>query len=307
MSVAPRVIAVTGVDGFVGRHVVAAAHEAGVSVVGIARAPIADPGLRALLAGELVADLTQEWPDVDAGAVIHLAGLAAVEPSFDDPQLYIETNSAMVTHLGEALLRSGARPRVVGVSTGGVYAPRDSPLAEDAPVAASSPYVVSKLLVEYQFAYYAARDLDVVVARPFNHFGPGQSRGFLLPDLVAALQALPDGEPLPVGNLETARDYTDVRDVARAYVTLALAEGPLPAVLNIASGISLKGREVLELAAAALDMPAPATTVDPARMRATDHSVVTGDATLIAKLAGWSPSIPAAQSVADYVRGVLAD
>ena len=96
---APPRIAVTGVNGFVGRHVVAAARDAGVEVVGITSHSIKDDELRHRLASEVVADLTLGWPEIDdVIAVIHLAGLSAVGPSFSSPQDYINTNSAIVTH-----------------------------------------------------------------------------------------------------------------------------------------------------------------------------------------------------------------
>lgn len=298
------VIAVTGVDGFVGRHVVAAANEAGVDVVGLARNPIDDESLRADLVGEIAADLTEGWPDdlgADVDAVIHLAGLASVGPSFDAPQMYIHANSAMVTNLGEMLLRSERLPRVVAVSTGAVYRGGKDPLDEQAAVSPSSPYVVSKLLVENQVGYYAARGLDIVIARPFNHVGPGQGAGFLLPDLVSALRCWPGGVPLGVGNLYTARDYTDVRDVAAAYLALALSRSPLDDIYNVASGRALRGWDVLRSAADALDMDVPPVHVDRSRFRATDNPIIVGDAARIRDAVGWVPRIDFRKSVEDYV------
>lgn len=297
-----RTIAVTGVDGFVGRHVVDAARAAGIEVIGVSRDPISDQGLRDRLVGEVTVDLTQRWPaGIEVDAVVHLAGLAAVGPSFAEPQLYIETNSSMITHLGEALLAQNRPPRIVAASTGAVYSAARGPLDEDAATSPSSPYVVSKLLVESQLGYYAQRGLDVVIARPFNHLGPGQGRGFLVPDLVTALRELPAGESLAVGNLDTARDYTDVRDVARAYVDLATSSAPLASRYNIASGRAVRGRDVLELVASALELPMPPTRVDHARLRATDAETVTGDARRLAQALGWSPRIEIRQSIVDCV------
>ncbi|MGV8846993.1 NAD-dependent epimerase/dehydratase family protein [Tessaracoccus sp.] len=299
-------IAVTGVAGFVGRHVVTTALAAGLEVVGIALQPIEDEELHSQLAVEITHDLTRGWPDVgDVDAVIHLAGLSAVGPSFASPQAYIETNSAMVTHLGEATLSNkGHRPRIIGISSGAVYAEGSGgALSEGDAVTATSPYAVSKLLVENQYTYYAARGLDVVAVRPFNHIGPGQSPGFLLPDLVASLEQLPRGGTLEVGNLGSARDYTDVRDVAAAYVELAVTDRPLMPLYNIASGRSLKGLEILELAAEALGVPVPPTRTDPSRLRATDASRVVGDARRLASGLGWRPQIQIRDSVGDYVRG----
>lgn len=298
----PTVI-VTGVDGFVGRHVVTAARERGYRVVGISRAPLADDPLAADLDESVAADLTEEWPaGVHGDVVIHLAGLAAVGPSFDHPQEYIEGNSRMVTHLAEAMLASGSAPRrIVCVSTGAVYGTGETRQDESAPTEPASPYVVSKLLVEAQAGYYRRRGLDVVVARPFNHIGPGQRTGFLLPDLVAGLRALAPGHALPVGDLTTARDYTDVRDVAAAY--LALAERPAldHDVYNVASGQSFTGMQMLAFAASALGRDVPELVADPTRTRRTDASRITGDASRLEADTGWRPAIPVEQSVRDYV------
>lgn len=252
-------------------------------------------------------DLTRDWPDVDGDCVIHLAGLAAVGPSFEDPQRYIDVNGGMVTLMGEALLRRRRAPRIVGVSSGAVYAPGASgaqPLDESTPTAATSPYAVSKLLVETQLGYYGARGLDVVIARPFNHIGPGQASGFLLPDLVAGLRSLTPGAPLRAGSLETARDYTDVRDVAMAYLLLAEARTVGARMYNVASGVALTGERMLAMASEAVGMRPPRVEVDHARVRSADTSLITGDATRLRRELGWRPTVPIVESVGDYVRSL---
>lgn len=299
-----QTIVVTGVDGFVGRHVAEIASARGLRVVGLTRTPLGADPVREHLVDAIEADLTQGWPDVTGDAILHLAGYAAVGPSFAQPQRYLEGNSAMVTHLCEAMLRMPEpRPRILGVSSGAVYAGASAttPLDESSPTAPSSPYVVSKMLVELQFAYYASRGLDVVVARPFNHIGPGQSPGFLVPDLVAALRGLAPGEPLRVGDLSTARDYTDVRDVARAYLDLLAAPAHRSSIYNIASGASRTGNEILAYAAAALGVPVPPTEIDLAKVRAGDPARIVGDAGRLRTELDWAPQIPVEQSVRDYV------
>lgn len=272
-------------------------------MVGISRGGFDDPALSGLIDEALVADLTEEWPEIPgADVVVHLAGLAAVGPSFADPQLYIETNSAMITRMGEALLSARRAPRIVGVSSGAVYGgaageSRD----ESSPTFPSSPYVVSKVLVETQLSYYATRGLDVVIARPFNHIGPGQSRGFLLPDLVEGLRGLAPGEPLRAGDLTTARDYTDVRDVATAYLLLAEAASHSSRVYNVASGRSVTGQEMLALAAESMGVPAPRVLADPARARSGDAKRIVGDASRLRGEFGWQPRRTVAESVRDYV------
>ena len=299
-----RSVIITGVEGFVGRHLATIAHDRGLRVVGISRSSIdAGDELLDVLDEAIAADLTEGWPHVDADAIVHLAGLAAVGASFDQPQRYIETGSAIVTHMCESLLRDrGSVQRIVAVSSGAVYASGSgAPFDESAPTAATSPYVVSKLLVETQFAYYASRGLDVAVARPFNHIGPGQSQGFLVPDLIAKLRALPTGEALAVGDLGTARDYTDVRDVAAAYLELLQVPRHEQLIYNIASGVARTGQQILEEIVSALSVDMPDVVIDPQRIRPGDARRIVGDASRMTRETGWTPRIPFAQSIRDAV------
>lgn len=301
-----RRLIVTGVDGFVGRHAARIAAASGIEVFGVSRSAQVDPELRADLSDYVSADLRQEWPrslpsDVD---VVHLAGLAAVGPSFDRAQEYIEANSAIVTNMCESLVAAGFAGRVVGVSTGAVYAQKSDEgvlRTETDRLAFTSPYVVSKVLVENQLAYYARRGLRTVVARPFNHIGPYQGPGFLLPDLLHQLEVTPQGQPLRVGNLETRRDYTDVRDVARAYLALASADELADDTYNVASGVSRSGTEILEALCAALGRAVPPLEVDQSRVRATDPPLIVGDASRLRGETGWAATIPFEQTIADAV------
>ena len=297
----PPSVAISGVDGFVGRHLARAFADRGFAVHGVSGGPIADgdPFLD-LLASVRHADLRRGWPsDAVADAYVNLAGLAAVGPSFADPDRYISTNTAVATALCEHALANGGG-RVVLISTGGVYAPSAEPVTEASPVRVSSPYVVSKLAMELQAEYYRERGLEVVVARPFNHIGPGQRQGFLVPDLAAKLAELPPGEHLPVGNLATFRDYTDVRDVAEAYVRLATQ--PVGRVLyNVASGRAVSGYEILALIAAEMGIETPATDSPEALARPTDNPFVCGDATALREDTGWQPTIDTTTSIRNFL------
>lgn len=297
-------LVITGVNGFVGTHLAALARTAGHRVIGIGRESGTSVRLAASLDQYLTADLYETWPVTEpVDAIVHLAGLAAVGPSFREPQRYIEVNSGIMTRMCEPLLARGQAPRIVVVSSGAVYAPPadTTPVSEDCPLSFNSPYAVAKLLVESQARYYAARGLDIVIARPFNHIGPGQGPGFIVPDLTAALRNLPAGQPLTVGNLNTARDYTDVRDVATAYLTLAFAPKHEQIVYNIATGRPHTGREVLAAITDALTIAAPTTTVDETRLRPNDPGTVIGDSTRIRAEHGWAPAVAWDRSIAEYV------
>lgn len=295
-------VVITGATGFVGRHLVRLAAEAGYRVWAIGRedAPPADTS--SALDHYVQADLTASWPiNEPVDAVIHLAGLAAVGRSFSAPQEYLETNSRMVTAMCEAALVSSQPSRVLIVSSGAVYAPQPGgSVDETSPTAATSPYAVSKLLVETQAAYYAHRGLDIAVARPFNHIGPGQGRGFLIPDLTASLRER-STEHLLVGNLDTARDYTDVRDVARAYLAIVTAPERRSLVYNVASGVSHTGREILTAICDDLGVAIPPLEVEAARLRPGDPERIVGSAERLRSEFGWSPEIGWRQSITDFI------
>ncbi len=300
MSRAQRV-AVTGVNGFVGRHMVAELLATGVEVVGVGHEPDGHPDG---LADYVSQDLTAAWPcGLGVDAVVHLAGLSAVGPSFDDPQRYLDQNSAMVTHLCEGVLADSPGVRLLVVSSGAVYdAQQGQPLDETSRIGFSSPYVVSKVLVENLVTYYAGRGLDAVVARPFNHIGPGQGRGFLVPDLLAGLErTAATGEALRVGDLETRRDYTDVRDVVRAYRLLVEAEGLADRVFNVCSGRSWSGQELLGLLESELPHGTVQVEVDQSRIRPGDPREIVGDNTRLQHAVGWKPEIDVPTSVRDFV------
>jgi GDP-4-dehydro-6-deoxy-D-mannose reductase len=296
-------LVVTGANGFVGSHVVALAAEQGLSVWAIGRESTPSDDVAKYADRYFSADLAEKWPVDDAfDAVIHLAGLAAVGPSFANPQRYIEINSRIMTNLGETVLASDARPRLVVVSSGAVYAPTPSgTVSETSPTFASSPYVVAKLLVEQQCRYYAGRGLDVLVARPFNHIGPGQSQGFIVPDLTAAVRIATDEAPVRVGNLAARRDYTDVRDVASAYLTLAQAPSHAHDLYNISTGESQSGEDLLRVIGETLHRNDIRVEVDPARIRPNDPPRIAGDSSRLRDEFGWAPTISWEDSVREYI------
>ncbi|MGA7149716.1 MAG: NAD-dependent epimerase/dehydratase family protein, partial [Microbacterium sp.] len=170
------------------------------------------------------------------------------------------------------------------------------------PVHSPSPYAVSKMLVENLASHYRERGLDTVVARPFNHVGPGQRPGTIVPDLFARLGEHDDGEEFPGGNLDSVRDYLDVRDVARAYQLLLTTPDLAGATFNIASGTSRTGHEVLAAVCRAMGKAVPPVVVS--KTRAVDPSYVKAGADRLRQATGWEPVVPFEESVTDFVRSM---
>ncbi len=302
-------LTITGIDGFVGRHVAKLAKSAGLTVRGVSRSLELPLELAEYVDEYYSADLTEEFPaNALSDAIIHLAGLAAVGPSFSAPQLYVNANSSMITNMCETILDLGCQTdtRIVGISTGAVYAQSLSgePIAETDPIVMSSPYVVSKVLVENLLSYYSSRGVKSVIARPFNHIGPGQGPGFIVPDLWEKLRNLRSAEPLRVGNLETQRDYLDVRDVAAAYLSLATSDAFGEETFNVCSGNSVSGLAVLAALCAELEIPIPELYIDETLLRPNDTAKIAGSAKKLRLKLGWEPVFTLSQSIADFVRSV---
>ena len=297
-------IAVTGATGFVGQALAEELAAVGYEVIGISERPEPPPSISGLLYDYVCADLTNGWPTVAPfSGLVHLAGLAAVKPSFERPQDYLNINSSMVTHIFEHAVRTSWPGRALIVSSGAVYGSTDQSnrqgFEETSPLAATSPYVVSKLLVEAQAEYYRRQGLDILVARPFNHIGPGQGSGFIVPDLVAKVIEWQAGSELVVGNLDSSRDYTDVRDIARAYRLLLECQAPRSSTYNACSGFTHSGWEVLEAVCTALGSVVPPTRIFSDRI--IDPDVIVGNSARLQDETGWRPSISFRKSITDFV------
>jgi GDP-4-dehydro-6-deoxy-D-mannose reductase len=303
-------ILVTGVNGFVGPHLVRELKNQGITVVGAASQK-ANPEVADLLDDFIACDLTNlesvskiDFASIDA--VIHLAALSNQGMSFDQPQKFIADNSAMVINLFEATLaqKPERHPRFIMVSSGAVYeSSQQMPLTEKSQTTHGSPYSISKLLGEMLGDYYQKRGIDSVVVRPFNHTGPGQGKGFLLPDMVKQLSELGEEGVLKVGNIATRRDYTDVRDVVKAYVALATATEVKNRLYNVCSGKSRSGEEIIGLIAQTLYGPDAKTNteVDQSRIRPNDPPEIFGSTELLKADTSWETTIPFEQTVRDYV------
>lgn len=295
-------IVVSGINGFVGHHLARELVSNNVTVIGVGHDNEVAPELDSIVEEYYSQDLVDAWPEIpDVDGVIHLAGLAAVGPSFDDPQRYINTNSTMVTNLCETYISSDRRPRILIVSSGSVYSPHQPmPINEEAALGLTSPYAVSKVLTENQSTYYRGRGLDCIVVRPFNHIGPGQSKGFILPDFYDRLKTTTDSV-IKVGNINTRRDYTDVRDIVKAYTALILASELQYDTYNVCSGHSLAGNDILDKLKLLMNRPEVTFEIDPSLVRPTDIPEITGDSTRLHTELGWTPTYDIDQTISDFI------
>lgn len=246
--------------------------------------------------------LQEERPDV----IIHAAAQASVPQSFADPRSTWTVNLEGTRALYDAVRDASCKPRcIVYVSTAAVYrsAGQTRPLDEDAPLAPASPYAVSKAaadLLSYQYA--VNYELPIVRIRPFNQLGPRQRTGFVVADVASQIARAEAGlqEPeIRVGDTSAIRDFTDVRDIARAVWAVA-QYGRTAAVYNAGTGKGRTIKEVVETLVQLSRVPLR-LTVDSARLRKGDPSCLIADASLLRETTAWQPVIPFDQSLADVL------
>jgi len=232
-----------------------------------------------------------------ADAVVHLAAQSFVPESFRDPASTIEVNVLGTLHLLQALRGTRFRGRMLYVGTGDVYGrvPEDAlPVAETRLPVPRNPYAVSKLAAEALCRQWSMTEsVDVVLARPFNHIGWGQSDRFVVSDFARQVSAIERGAHEPVvdvGDVDVTRDFTDVEDVVRAYFSL-LDAGATGETYNVCSGREQSIRGVLERLA---DLAGVDITVreDPARLRKAEQRRIRGDPSRIRDTTGWTALTP---------------
>ena len=261
-----------------------------------------EPGADVCDAAAVDTSLARARPD----AVVHLAALTSVARSFAEPEAAARVNYLGTLHVLRAAARRAPGARVLLVTSSEIYGHAPLPFDpagcdEGAPLRPASPYARSKAAADALGAAWAARGLDVVRARPFNHTGPGQPDDFVASGFARQLAEIEAGRrpaELEVGNLDAVRDFLDVEDVAEAYLRLLDRAVPRGAY-NVARGVAVAVRELLDglLAHSAVR---PAVRVDRGRWRPADASV--GNAARLRRLTGWTPRV----SLRDTLERLLA-
>jgi GDP-4-dehydro-6-deoxy-D-mannose reductase len=251
--------------------------------------------------------VTDTHPDY----IIHLAAQAAVSISFGNPSATLVTNIVSQVNVLQACLTAKINPRILIIGSGdeyGLVGPSDLPLKETTPFRPTSPYSVSKIAQDMLgLQYYLSSGLRCVRVRPFNHIGPRQSDDFVVPSFARQIAEAEVGLRPPVvrvGNLTTARDFTDVRDMVRAY-WLAVRLAVAGEVYNIGCGRARKVGDILDILLGMSQTPLTVET-DPAKLRPSDVPEIYCDSSVFRAATQWQPEIPLEQTLSDvltYWRG----
>lgn len=280
---------VTGGSGFAGRYLVELLGE------GVAAPPSSELDLTDASAVRVTV------AELQPSAIYHLAAFSSPSQSWDRPDQGMLTNVAMTLNLLEAVRYEAPAAAIVLVGSGQIYGDAPAlPIAEDQPLEPGNPYAVGKAASDMLGRQYAeAFGLRVVRLRPFNHAGPGQRDEYVVSSLarqVAEAEAAGQSEmTLRTGNPESRRDFTDVRDVVRAYVLAAELDG---GAFNVCSGRSASVAELVELVSRHARIPVR-HEVDRARLRAHDARDMYGSHDRLTTATGWTPEIPLDQTVLD--------
>ena len=296
-----RRVLVTGASGFVGGWLLRALRAEGLEVVAMAphRPAHSPPGVT-WATGDLRDDgyVAATVAATDPDTVMHLAAVSHLPTAAADPaaawDLNVTATARLLHHLALRARAVGPLERVLVVGSGEQYGRHDAtdgPLREDAPQAPRTVYAATKAAQEVcALQAWCGHGLPVVVARSFNHSGPGQDPRFLLPALVRralALREAPAGTPLPLGNRSPVRDFLHVRDVVAAYISLGRAGLPGEAY-NVASGTGWAVEEVVARVLRRAGVQA-VPTEDPALVRPVDIPWLVGDAGKLRAATGWRP------------------
>jgi GDP-4-dehydro-6-deoxy-D-mannose reductase len=292
---------ITGIGGFVGRHLLDHLAKQGDDVAGLGRAAdVLGLGSSVRVSATDLSDraaVERFVREVQPEAVYHLAAQSSPADSLRDPWGTIGNNLLAQINLFEALLSAGLKPRVLVVGSSDEYGPvkpEDVPTHENVPLRPTTPYAVSKVgqdVMGYQ--YFAQHGLPVVRVRPFNHTGPGHDARFVIPSFARQLAEMEAGvrEPvLRVGNLDVARDFTDARDMVRAY-RLALVSGLPGEVYNLGRGQSVRIADMVEELIGLCRITVQ-IRVDPGLLRPADVPRQEADTRKFTTLTGWQPRIP---------------
>lgn len=309
-----KIALITGVTGFAGSHLCELLLKEGVEVHGIQRWRSKSDNIDHIKdkVNFYEADLLDAHSlykvidEVRPNYIFHLAAQSYVQSSWASPANTLEVNIIGSVHLFEAVRKSGLDTTIQIACSSEEYGkvlPNELPIKETNPLRPLSPYAVSKLAMDYLgYQYHESYGLKIIRTRGFNHTGPRRGDVFSESTFAKQIAEIEKGKKEPVvqvGNLDAVRDYTDVRDMVRAYY-LSVQRCKPGEVYNIATGEGWKVGDVLALL---LSMSKVKIKIvqDKERMRPSDVEVLIGDAEKFKKQTGWKPEIPFTKTMEDLL------
>ncbi len=295
---------ITGVSGFVGPYLVKHLAASGFEVFGIDR-----------IGSKVDCCVVEKCDVTDAAAVakavkkvspaliFHLAGQSSVAKSWKEPGLTQKVNVDGFRNLLDAVKSAGINPKILLVSSAEVYGiPHKLPISETHPLAPVSPYGESKVAQEKIALAHVKEGMHVVISRSFNHTGPGQPPEFVCSNFAKQAACIEKGSQPPVikvGDLKVRRDFSDVRDVVKAYLLL-LEKGRPGEAYNVCSGSAFTIGDVIERLAR---LSKAKFKVEQESSRVIDNAVpaLHGDPSKLTAATGWKPAISFDQTLADLL------
>ncbi len=304
----PKIL-ITGGTGFAGSHLVEVLLEQGFKDIHATTFSGEDKFVSSLIGADHIHKLnltskeetSEFFKQLQPTQIYHLAALAAVGKSFDEADKVLMNNITLQQNVLLAVRDHCSKARLLVVGSAeeyGVSISEDEiPVSESHPFRPINPYAVSKVAQDMlAYSYFVSYGLDIVTVRPFNHIGERQSTDFAIPAFTKQIVAIENGQQseLKVGSLTAIRDFTDVKDMVRAY-SIVMNKGLTGEAYNIGSGVGLKMSEMLDKLIKLSDKPITVTT-DESRMRPHDIPKMVSNSAKIEAL-GWSPTIPLDQTV----------
>jgi GDP-4-dehydro-6-deoxy-D-mannose reductase len=300
-------VLITGGTGFVGAHLIKflksrASH---IAVLAFGASSSSEPGVQYYAVDIRNADgVRSVVHDFSPQQIYHLAGISAVDLSWSDPRLSYEVNVFGAHNLFDAAMSLPSPPKILNISTSQVYAASSEILTEESSVGPDNPYAASKAMAELLLVQYRKAVVGgIITARSFNHTGAGQPPNFALPSIAkqfAEIECSLRPSKLTLGNIDVKRDFSDVRDVVRAYWML-LQSGRTGEVYNVCSGCAVSLAHIIKRFETISGINV-SIEIDSDRVRSNEVMRICGDPRKIQTEIGWYRQVPLEKTIEDLLQ-----